>query len=532
MGRQIKDETTTRTAATLLATDWLPGQEAAGSGFKVSAGDLVAGVTKVINVLNYGATITKATIQAALDDIEAVGYGALWIPPGSTVNLGSLASSENAFLRIDDVDGFAFLARGVTFTCAVTGTSGRVPVLRLHNCRRTYTAGYHVTDTAYDKTNANVSGAEALDISCDGSSADYGGHVVEDISGKDVATLLQIARSDTGNATISGIRARGLRGVNVGYGLATYRVGTAFDVRLDLEDCHRAVLINGSTNGRVRFGYRGVDGTLPIGLVLVYCETGYPDAAGIDIAGVVSGSITDSDLVLIQQVGNGGAGVQPTGSVTGVAVALDATAVTGYSNSRRVATVRAYDSTGAEVTGAMTTAVYDDLALAVRMPSSYTPANEPLLVRAWKSGAIKRMSVQGSSGWHTRKPLVTPGFAVHDSPHTFVRHLDGDLTTQTVDIPVTRGCQFAFVVEVFAENDWNASGPPFVHEQVRIVGSCDNTTGAVTIRYTDTEWHRFYTTDNTVGYAAGTDVVTVSFSAYNASTAHASVRVRNIRGVV
>lgn len=81
MGRQIKDETTTRTAATLLATDWLPGQTAAGAGFKVSAGDLVAGaLTTVIGITSADVTLTDSDNLSTLDNAGATAHRTVVLP--------------------------------------------------------------------------------------------------------------------------------------------------------------------------------------------------------------------------------------------------------------------------------------------------------------------------------------------------------------------------------------------------------------------------------------------------------------------
>jgi len=100
MPKQIKDITTTRTAATMLGTDLLVGQAAAGgagSTFKVSVAE-IAKRRGEFNVLDYGAvgdgsTDDAAAIQAAHDAASAASpVGVVVLPPknyriNSTVTL-------------------------------------------------------------------------------------------------------------------------------------------------------------------------------------------------------------------------------------------------------------------------------------------------------------------------------------------------------------------------------------------------------------------------------------------------------------
>lgn len=107
MGRQIKDATTTRTAATLLATDWLPGQAAAGVGFKVSAGDLVAGVTKVINVLNYGATGSTGGASEAVDTAAFQAAAAACVTDGGVILAPQLPAGQSYWLSANYLSSLA-----------------------------------------------------------------------------------------------------------------------------------------------------------------------------------------------------------------------------------------------------------------------------------------------------------------------------------------------------------------------------------------------------------------------------------------
>jgi hypothetical protein len=459
-------------------------------------------------------TINKTAFANALATLTAAGGGTLLIPYG-IYHFGN-RSLDEILMDLDTPANIRVLSQHALLRMNTTDNS-RPRFFRCKNPDGLIFDGIRFDDTGSDIT-VDWRGAVCLEFWGSGSAGFHGGIEIRNCLADDVVTFLDC--NGTTDHRIRDIWLSNCRVRDSYYGINCRENGDGIRGSLRCENVRRAYFPYGVTdhNLEISIYHNGVGvGANSACLIKRYAR----DTKNIKLSTRFFGSAAQYNTAVTLEHEPA---VTGTGVIEDIDLDIKISGDIASANAMTPLRFRSFDSGGSLET--TTTNRWDNISLRGN-PGAFGVGGNAIVFNAIQSTEGK-LNIDPS--WF--KAVETdiphyPGFVVRIGHDREFRTLEGNLTAQTVTIPLSflDARAFALKMRVYAHDDSTAlSAQDMTYQEDIIVGY--NASGAgVTIQSTTNALKVTRTSDATIAYAASGENIVVSFAgaAYNTATGYARV---------